>query len=97
MITPACSKYVQGAMPLPVRSTIRPTDEVAMIPAREAKVPQSPNIWPALPGAMSAIFATKPACPAEATAKLMKVSSKNAEGAQQTIHESQHCQMTSFT
>ena len=68
-----------------------------MIPAREAKVPQSPNIWPALPGAMSAIFATKPACPAEAVAKLMKVSSKNAEGAQQTIHESQHCRMKSFT
>ena len=61
-----------------------------MIPAREANVPQSPNIWPALPGAMSAMFATKPACPVEAIAKLMKVSRKNAEGAQQTIHESQH-------
>ena len=45
----------------PVASTMNPTAEVPKMPANEPNVLHRPNIWPALVGATSDIFATNPA------------------------------------
>ena len=48
----------------PVASTMKPTVAVPRMPAKEPKVLQRPNIWPAWVGAMSDMLATNPAWPA---------------------------------
>lgn len=57
-----------------VASTMNPTAVTPIMPAKEPKVLHRPNIFPAWRGAMSDMFATKPACPREVVPSAMVMS-----------------------